>query len=203
MKLWRLIQLPILHLQREQIMAQPNSEDRDEPRFDHSSHLQVKDLGTGGVYEARMRNFSDGGIYFESDGLFQKGTKIYICMQNSPYAQSSGVLEYYTGEVMWRNDLKRSFFKYGYGIQLGSDSRKHPRTPYVKKLRFSTDKGIHEGKTKNISASGIFIATEEKLEVGQIIRFNLPLGKDKTAMIKGQIMWLNAEGFGLKFQKVK
>jgi len=203
MKLRRLIQLPILHLQREQIMAQPNSEDRDEPRFDHSSPLQVKDLGSGEMYEARMRNYSNDGIYFESDGLLQKGAKIYICMQNSPYAESSGVLEYYTGEVMWRNDLKRSFYKYGYGIQFFSDARKHPRTPYFKNIRFITDKGIHEGKTKNISASGIFIATEEKLEVGQIIRFNLPLGKDKTAEIIGQIMWLNKEGFGLKFQKVK
>jgi len=184
-------------------MAQPNSEDRDEPRFDHTSSLQIKDLGSGKMYKARMRNYSTGGIYFESDGLLQKGAKIYICMQNSPYAQSSGVLEYYTGEVMWRNDLKRSFFTYGYGIQLGSDIRKHPRTPYFEKVRFSTDTGIHEGKTKNVSASGIFIATEAQLDVGQTIRLALPLKKGKFAEIIGQIMWLNAEGFGLKFKKVK
>ena len=184
-------------------MAQPNSEDRDEPRFDHTSPLQVKDLGSGEIYEARMQNYSNGGIYFESDGLLEKGAKIYISVQNSPYAQSSGVLEYYTGEVMWRKYLKRSFFNYGYGIQLSSDSRKHSRTPYYKNVRFSTHKGIHEGETKNISASGIFIATEEKLKVGQIIRLVLPLKKGKTAEIIGEILWLNEEGFGLKFQKVK
>ena len=184
-------------------MVQPNLEDREEPRFDHYSPLQVRDLKSGEIYEARMRNYSNGGIYFESDGLFQKGTKIYISMQNSPYADSSGVLEYHTGEVMWRNDLKRSFFNYGYGIQLGSDSRKHSRMTYFKNLQFRTRKGIHEGKTKNISTSGIFIATEEKLEVGQLIRFSLPLAKDKTAEIIGQIVWANKEGFGLKFQKVK
>lgn len=184
-------------------MVQPYSEDRDEPRFDHFSLLQVKDLGSGETYEARMQNYSNGGIYFESDGLLEKGTKIYICMQNSPYAQASGVLEYHTGEVMWRKNLKRSFFNYGYGIQLGSDSRKHSRTPFLKNVRFSSHNGIHEGKTKNISASGIFIATEEKLEVGQIIRLVLPLKKGKIAEIIGQIMWLNEEGFGLKFQKVK
>ena len=184
-------------------MTEPNSEDRDEARFDHNSPLQVKDLGSGQIYEARMRNFSNGGIYFESDGLLQKGTKIYISVQNSPYAQSSGVLEYYNGDVMWRKSLKKSFFKYGYGIQLDSDQRKHSRTPYFKNVRFSTHEGIHVGRAKNISATGIFIATEEKLEVGQKIRFNLPLKKDKTAKIVGHIVWLNEEGFGLKFQKVK
>jgi len=70
-------------------MAEPYSEDRDETRFDHNSPLQVKDLGSGAIYEAKTQNYSNGGVYFESDGLFQNGTKIYICMKNSPYAQSS------------------------------------------------------------------------------------------------------------------
>lgn len=199
-------------------MAIPNSEDRDEGRFEHFSPLQVKDLKTGETYEARMFNYGNGGIYFESDGLLEKGTKIHICMQNSPYARSSAVLEYCTGEVMWRKYLKRSFYRYGYGIQFvfASDNaesksndpdakefRKHSRTPYFKNVRFSTQNGIYEGRTKNISASGLFIATAEKLKIGQIIKLNLPLKKDKTAEITGQIVWLNEEGFGLKFQKVE
>ena len=184
-------------------MELPSSEDRDKTRFDHISSLQVKDLSSGEVYKAKMLNYSDGGIYFESNSLLQKGAKIYICIQNSPFAKSSGVSEYYTGEIMWRKYLKRSFFDYGYGIQLSFDPRKHSRTPYFDKVRFSTDTGIHEGKTKNVSASGIFIATEEQLDVGQTIRLVLPLKKGKFAEIIGQIMWLNEEGFGLKFKKVK
>ena len=69
-------------------------------------------------------------------------------------------------------------------------------------IKLSLDKGTHEGRTKNISASGTFIATEEKLEVGQKIRFNLLLKKDKTAKIIGQVVWLNDEGFGLKFKNI-
>jgi Tfp pilus assembly protein PilZ len=57
------------------------------------------------------------------------------------------------------------------------------------------------GSTKNISASGVFIATEEKLEVGQVIKLDLPM-KNKTAKIIGQVAWLNEEGFGLKFKKI-
>ena len=196
-----------------------NFDKRDAARSDHISPLQVKDQRSGEIYEARMFNYSYSGIYFESDGIFQKGTKIYICIQNSPYSLLSGILEYYNGEVMWRKDLERPLFNYGYGIQLVSDSikpdldyndaktakdsRKHPRKPFSRSLRFGTHKGISEGTTKNISASGVFIATEEKLEVGQLLKLNLPLKKGKTAETIGQIVWLNEEGFGIKFKKIK
>ena len=198
-------------------MAEPYSEDRDEPRFDHTSSLQIKDLGSGEIYEAKMLNYSNGGVYFESDGLLEKGTKIYICMQNSPYAQASGVLEYYTGEVMWRKNLKQSFFKYGYGIQLvfvsskkdsetngprEKELRKHSRKPYFQNILYSTQKGLHTGRTKNFSASGVFIATDENLRVGQQLKLSFPLKKGKSAVIKGQIVWKNEVGFGVKFQKI-
>ena len=200
-------------------MAIPYSEDRDDTRFDHSSPLQVKDLSSGKMYEARMRNHSSGGIYFESDGLLQKGAKIYICVQNAPNPQSSGVLEYYTGKVMWRKYLKRSFYYYGYGVQMVSGaskqdvqfndeqkekgSRRHPRKPFSRTIGVGTkNKGIFKGNTKNISASGVFISAEEDLELGQELRLILPI-KGKRVKIDGQIAWLNEEGFGLKFKKIK
>ena len=198
-------------------MALQFPEDRDDTRFGHISPIQVKDLRSGRMYEARMLNHSGGGIYFESDGIFQKGTKIYICMQNSPYSQSSGVLEYSAGKVMWRKDLEDSPYYFGYGVQLLSglneqeyesngqivnESRKHSRVPYNKNVLFSTQKGTHAGRTKNISSQGLFIATEENLEVGQSLKLNLPLKNDKTAEILGQIVWLNEEGLGLKFKKI-
>ena len=199
-------------------MAIPYSEDRDDTRFDHISTLQVKDLNSGAFYEARMQDYSNGGIYFESDGIFQKGAKIYICMQNSPYPQSSGILEYYTAEVKWRKNLKRSFFDYGYGVQFvsglgkqdlhsnndrkGKDTRKHSRKPFCRTIRLSTHKEIFKGRTKNISASGVFISAETKLELGQVLKLSLPY-KGKTVKILGQIVWINDEGFGLKFKKIK
>lgn len=189
---------------------------RGAERTDHISPLQVKDLRSGELYEARMVNYSDRGICFGSDGVFEKGTKIYICIQHSPYSFSSGVLDYYNGEVLWRNELKRSLFKYEYGVQLASDSskqdldantakkakdsRKHPRKPFFRTLRFGTEKGLSEGTTENISSSGVFIATEEKLNVGQLLKVNLPTKKGKTEEIIGQIVWVNEGGFGLKFK---
>ena len=196
-----------------------NVDYRGAERTDHITPLQVKDLRSGDIYEARMFNYSDGGIYFESDGFFEKGTPLYLGILNSPYHLISRVFEYYKGEVMWRKDLKRSLFSFGYGIQLISeaskqdmdsndpkkakDSRKHPRKPFSQTIRFGTHKGISEGDTKNISASGVFIATNEKLEVGQLLKLNLPLKKGKMVRAEGQIMWINDEGFGLKFIEIK
>ncbi len=120
---------------------------------------------------------------------------------------------------MRRIDLKQSPFSYRYGIQLISESskqesnsndskatkesRNHPRRPFFRPLRFSTQKEVYNGSTKNISASGIFIATNEKLEVGQLIKLNLPLKKGKMVGTLGQVVWINDEGFGLKFIKNK
>jgi Tfp pilus assembly protein PilZ len=193
-------------------------ERRGAVRTDHISPLQVKDLQSGEIYEARMVNYSEGGICFGSDGVFENRAKIYICVQRSPYSFSSGVLEYYSGEIRWRKKSKRSLFKYEYGIQLVSDSnqqnldakpakkakesRKHPRKPFVRTIRFGIHEGLYEGTTKNISKSGVFIATEEKFEVGQLVKLKLPVNKGKTKDIIGQIVWVNHEGFGLKFKAV-
>ena len=196
-----------------------NFERREAIRIEHTSPLQIKDLRSGVIYEARMFDYSDGGIYFESDGVFEKGTPLYIGIHNSPYSPTSRVFEYFKGEVMWRKDLKSSLSKYGYGIQFASElagekiyidetkkskeSRKHPRKPLSQTVRFSTKKGLSKGITKNISASGAFIVTEEKLDPGQLLKLNLFLKNGKTTEIIGQVVWISEEGFGLKFTKIK
>ena len=81
--------------------------------------------------------------------------------------------------------------------------RGHRREPFIQNVRFGADKGSQKGPTKNISASGVFIATEERLAVGQQLKRSLPLKKGKSAVVKGQIVWKNEEGFGLKFESIK
>ena len=193
----------------------PYSEYRVDTRFDHTSPLQVEDLSSGQIYEARMQNYSNGGIYFETNAFFQKGAKLCICMQKSPYFNLAVIVD--NTEVVWRKRLDGSLFSYGYGIRLITDSsnddlvfnhaketkeaREQPRKPFFRTVQFRTSKGKSEGRTKNISATGIFIATEEKLEVGQSINLSIPL-KGKPTDFIGKIVWLNEEGFALKFIKV-
>ena len=194
-------------------------DDRGAKRTAYITPLQVKDLVTGEIYEAEMLDYSDGGISFASNDVFEMGTPLYFGILYPPEYFSSRVFEYYKGEVVRRINLKGSTFKYGYGVQLASESgrpgptasdaksmkekRIHPRRSFSTPLRFSAQNEIYSGSTKNISASGVFIAADEKLEVGQSIHLNLPLKKGKMVRAMGQVVWMNEEGFGLKFTEIK
>ena len=194
-----------------------NFDDRGVRRTAYSTPLQVMDLASGDIYKAKTLDYSDTGISFASDGLFQKGTLLYFGILYPPDYFPSRVLEYYKGEVMWRKDFKQSPFSFAYGVQLaagpvqyeadaGADKsdqelRHHPRRPFLRPLRFGIEKDTYNGTTRNISASGVFIATDEKLKVGQLLHLNLPLKKGKMVRTVGQIVWVNDEGFGLKFLK--
>ncbi len=192
-------------------------DDRGVKRTAYSTPLQVMDLRSGNIYEAKTLDYSDSGISFASDGLFEKGTPLYCGILYPPDYFPSRVLEYYKGKVMWRKDFRQSPMSYAYGVELVSEPgrhhpdsgdqktakelRHHPRRPFFRPLRFGVEKDTYSGSTKNISASGVFIATDEKLKVGQLLQLNLPLKKGKMVRTVGQIVWLNDEGFGLKFLK--
>ena len=196
-----------------------NFDDRGAKRIPYKTPLQVKDLRSGDIYEAKTLDYSDGGISFTSEGYFEKGTPLYFGILYPPDYFTSRVFEYYRGEVMRRKEIKGSPKSYEYGIRLVSESRRqgsnaedakttkesrnHPRRTFSRPLRFGTQKDIYNGSTKNISASGIFIASDQKFEVGQLIQMNLPLKKGKMVRATGKIVWVNDEGFGLKFIEKK
>jgi hypothetical protein len=200
-----------------------NLENRESARLDHVSSVQVQDIESGKIHKARMFNFSKEGVYFESDSVLNPGMQIYVGIQNSPFASLPDVLEYHRAEIMWRKKLKDSFFRFGYGVKLASlsekqdlkpahkqdlnssdnpqarDLRKHTRRPYDKFTLFTTQNGIFEGSIKNISSSGVFIMSKSTLKVGQTLTLVLPFKNGKDVKVKGQIVWTNAEGFGIKF----
>ena len=196
-----------------------NFDDRGAKRISLTTPLQVTDLTSGDIFEAKMLDYSENGISFASDGFFEKDTPLFFAILYPPDYVTSRILEYYKGTVMWRKDSKQSPLSYEYGIQLVSESgrqdstakdakttkesRNHPRRPFARPLRFGIEKDTYNGSTKNISTSGIFIATNEKLKVGQLLQLNLPLKKGEMVGIVGQIVWINDEGFGLKFRKIK
>lgn len=123
---------------------------------------------------------------------------------------------------MWRKKLKKSFFRFGYGVKLATlanqqdmklnerkgikkpkDSRNHPRRQYNQFTLFTSQSGVFEGSIKNISSSGVFIVTEKAFEVGQILTLVLPLKKGKQVKAKGKIVWTNDKGFGIKFLSIE
>ena len=101
-----------------------NFDDRGARRIAYKTPLQVKDLTSGSIYEAKMLDYSDDGISFTSEVLFEKGTSLYFGILYPPDYFPSRVLEYYRGEVMWRKDVNQSPECHEYGVRLVSESIK-------------------------------------------------------------------------------
>jgi Tfp pilus assembly protein PilZ len=196
-------------------VAKKNFERRDNVRIDQVSALKVKNLKSGKIHNARMFNFSKNGLYFESDSVLHTGDHIYIGIQDSPYASSSGVLEYYRAEIRWHKRLKDSYFDYGYGVELNNaddkqskksieskdhiKAEKNQKKPDRKTIKFADKNKTYEGSIKDISASGVFFVAEETLVEGQMLTFELSLKNGDKAQINGQVVWSDNQGFGAIF----
>jgi hypothetical protein len=197
-----------------------NLERRENARIDQISPLKIKSLKSGKIHNARMYNYSKKGMYFESDSILHTGDHIYIGIQDSPYAFSSGVVEYYRAEIRWHKKLKDSFFDYGYGVELATADKKQnsnkvktredkntgnfPKNADQKTIKFTDHRKTYEGLLKDVSSSGIFLATEENFSEGQMLSFEIPQKNGNTAKINGQIVWVDDEGFGVIFtEKIK
>ena len=133
-------------------------------------------------------------------------------------------------EIVWQKKQPDSSFQYGYGAhyldindslvksikiagieqvnwpdnsqQTEGDPREYPRRQYHKSLRLSYKHKNYAGAFKNISRGGVFIKTDIRFEVGKQIRLVIPGSKiRKNVKINGWIVRINAEGFGVKFDR--
>lgn len=190
-----------------------NPEHRDNTRFPYEAPLTLENLEVGELHGARMINYSDTGLYFESDYVMQLGTELYIGITNSPYAAESDVYECYLAEIKWRKPLIKSSYYYGYGARYlelkpvakerfkSHELRKHPRKRCSIPIKFTSQNQIHQGEIKDISLGGIFLKTANNVAVGQKLHLAIPIRK-KGKVIKrsGKIVWSNQIGVGIKFQ---
>ena len=162
-----------------------------------------------------MFNYSDDGLYFESEGILESGDQIYIEIQDSPYAFSNGVFEYHRAKILWRKKLKDSYFEYGYGIKFCADKdkkrsksttlvNKNHKKNVPKNLDRNTLKILDQDRSyevwiKDISPSGVFFSADHIFEEGQVLTFFVPRKNDKKIKIDGRIVWADDEGFGVIF----
>ena len=177
-----------------------------------------------------MFNYSDTGLYFESDMELQAGEKIFIGIEDSPYADQKGVYECYHAMIKWCKNLNASEYKYGYGVQfydpehppssqayngdisdalpaerdveVSKDFRRHPRKELSKYVDCFVDNRKFKGHITDIGPSGAFIETDEPFETGQKFEISLPFLKKKTGdLVKAKVMHKNERGIGVKFIK--
>jgi len=81
-------------------------------------------------------------------------------------------------------------------------SRSHLRKFYHKQVFLSSKNRYHKGFLKNISLTGAFVETQGQFSLGQAINIFIPsINIGNGIIIKGQVVRLNQEGFGLMFIK--
>lgn len=79
------------------------------------------------------------------------------------------------------------------------EKRKHARSPFDIPVEFIVQGQSYDGLIKNKSKGGIFIETKGTFSVGQKIFFNFR----RIETIFGTIAWVNPQGIGVKFGKLK
>jgi len=183
----------------------------------------------GIFYAAKMCNLSKGGIYFESDQILYPGEEIDIGLKHRALS-SNDPQDYTRVEIKWRKELIDSKFSYGYGAKFKgphnallktidisqfpertaqdrgfaakSDPREHSRELFRKPVIFTCRKKSYQGFISNISRGGAFIATEKKFALGQLIQIVIPGDKKyRDFKIRGWVVRLNPNGFGVKFDR--
>ena len=133
-------------------------------------------------------------------------------------------------KIIWQNKLSDSSFRFGYGAnyidrndslvktikvpeleshnlqnktpEAEKDPRKYPRKPYHKSIRLTYKDKNYQGEFKNISRGGVFIKTSIQFPIGKQIRIAMPGSKIRNNFyLKGLIVRINTDGFGVKFEQ--
>lgn len=192
-----------------------NPEKRKSVRFNDNIPICLKDLNADMIFKAKVLNYNEKGLYFETDSFLNPGTEIYIGMQSLWSLPSSESYEYSRARIIRRKKLAASFFNYGYAakflvpskkpniekssLKAGKELRKYQRKAYSKRTLFVIQESLFEGMTRNISLNGVYIETVENFEVGQLITLALPFKNGKKFKIKGEVVWADGKGFGIRF----
>jgi hypothetical protein len=186
-------------------------EKRCSTRFEYESRITIKDPEHGLTRISKMLNYSETGLYFESDYRIEPGTTILIGLKDSPLSTQPGHNGYYVATTRWRRALEESFYTYGYGVELvedaqgkkyteRSDCRRHKRKRCTLPARYKSNGVVHYGLIENISRGGIFVQADDLAGVGQKLVFDILLEKKgKIVKMAGRVVHCDGRGFGAEF----
>lgn len=88
---------------------------RTKERVKHKARILLDNYLNGCCHEAKMLNYSDGGMYFESDYAPLPGSEVNIGVKTSPYNSGPDI---YRAQVRWRKALpENSEYAYGVGVR--------------------------------------------------------------------------------------
>ena len=193
-----------------------NTENRNKTRFTHESKITLENTDIELRCKGRMYNFSEAGIYIESDSKLEPEVEILVGISDSPFASEPGTHEQLRGTVKWRKELTQASFYYGYGIELIEKdgqilkldlldgTRVNPRKEVAIPVTIESDDETFDGVAENVDRDGAFVKSNMLMSTGKFIRMEIPLKKKgKIARLVGLITRTNLRGFGVKFLKLK
>lgn len=93
-------------------------ERRENERIEHKSTLMHSTNPPDFFYRGIMQNYSDGGLYFESNEDLIQGDVISISIQNPPRRFNKKSQEYFNIRIMWCSVLQSSTYQVGYGAKI-------------------------------------------------------------------------------------
>ncbi|MDY6879005.1 MAG: PilZ domain-containing protein [Desulfatiglans sp.] len=81
-----------------------------------------------------------------------------------------------------------------------NERRKHPRVDCSEATFFASEDAVYEGLIKDIGAKGVYVASGDPVEVGEVITIAIPsAGNKQGKKIQGEVIWKKPGGFGIRF----
>ena len=194
------------------------AEKRRYKRMKHSARVTLESLQIGIQENSRMVNYSDNGLYFESDQFLQPEAEIFIRVEDS----TEDPIETYQchhAKVIWGKRLNNKSYSYGYGVkyfELTDDEesgdedsgqirelRKYPRLHCGKPANFGVNNKFYSGVISDISRNGCFIENAESLRIGQILDLVIAGTRfSRYNKLKVLVVRLSPIGVGVRFRSI-
>ena len=98
---------------------------RASKRFNHEIPVVIENCDSGTYSYGRIYNYSQGGIYFESDTPFQTGTRVRFDIQEPKIGLDANQ---YIADVKWCAEISAAVVLYDYGIGVEFDPKMNQST---------------------------------------------------------------------------
>ena len=102
-------------MMREDEISDDNGERRRHRRTNYEAMISHEILTDDTIHTGKMLNISKGGLYFESDQTIFKGDEILIkvlMLSDEPDSYEHFPVDV---EIIWRRELNKPDYKFGYG----------------------------------------------------------------------------------------
>ena len=70
------------------------------------------------LYDGKIYNFSNDGVYFESNEQILEGDEISITVTKKPQNERVDTPKTFDVEILWRKEIQGTSYRYGYGAKL-------------------------------------------------------------------------------------